>query len=91
MSIFEAVMLICFGAAWPVSIYKSWTSRTSAGKSVVFLYIVVIGYVSGIVHKVLYSSDGLIYLYLINALMVIADIMLFYRNRRIDRRIAGDR
>ncbi len=91
MSIFEAVMLICFGAAWPVSLCKSWTSRTSAGKSVIFLYIVALGYVSGIVHKVLYSFDGLICLYLINAVMVIADIILFYRNRRIDRRAGVDR
>lgn len=82
MSIFEAVMLVCFGAAWPVSIYKSWTSRTCAGKSVIFLYIVLFGYISGIIHKIIYNPDKLIYLYVINGTMVAVDIVLFYRNIR---------
>jgi hypothetical protein len=80
MSIFEAVMLICFGVAWPVSIYKSWTSRTCAGKSVIFLYIVIIGYAAGITHKILYSPDWVIILYILDGLMVIIDILLYYRN-----------
>jgi hypothetical protein len=80
MSIFEAVMLICFGVAWPVSIYKSWKSRTCAGKSVIFLYIVAIGYAAGITHKILYSPDWVIALYILNGLMVIIDILLYYRN-----------
>jgi len=83
MSLFEAVMLICFGAAWPVSIYKSWTSRSCGGKSVVFLYIVLLGYAAGITHKLLNSRDWVIALYALNALMVIIDIGLYYRNRKI--------
>jgi len=43
MSVFEAIMLICFGAAWPLSIYKSYVSRTTAGKSVIFLYVIFAG------------------------------------------------
>lgn len=31
MSIFEVIMLICFGAAWPFSIYKSYTSTSTSG------------------------------------------------------------
>lgn len=85
MSIFEAIMLICFGMAWPVSIYKSWTSRTSAGKSVIFLYIVLIGYAAGITHKVLYSRDWIIALYAINGLMVFVDVLLYYRNARLKK------
>jgi hypothetical protein len=85
MSIFEAVMLICFGVAWPVSIYKSWKSRTCAGKSVVFLYIVVVGYTAGITHKILYSPDWVIALYILNGLMVIIDILLYYRNLWLSR------
>jgi hypothetical protein len=45
MSIFEMIMLVCFGAAWPFSIIKSYKSRDNNGKSVVFLFIVVIGYI----------------------------------------------
>jgi hypothetical protein len=84
VSIFEAMMLLCFGAAWPSSIYKSYTSRTSRGKSIVFLIIVLIGYFAGILHKVFYNMDPVIYLYIINALMVLADIFLYFRNSRLD-------
>ncbi len=81
MSIFEIVMLLCFGAAWPFSIYKSWKSKSTKGKSGIFLVIVEVGYISGLIHKSLYNFDGVIYLYALNALMVLADIFLFYRNK----------
>lgn len=29
----EALMIICFGLSWPISIRKSWTSKTAKGKS----------------------------------------------------------
>jgi hypothetical protein len=82
MSIFEIIMLLCFGLAWPFSIYKSWKSRETSGKSVLFLFIVVVGYLAGILHKLLYSRDGVVFLYLLNSLMVSADIALYYRNRQ---------
>ena len=81
MSIFEIVMLLCFGAAWPFSIYKSWKSKSTSGKSIIFLIIVEVGYISGLIHKSLYNFDAVIYLYALNALMVLADIFLFYRNK----------
>lgn len=73
-------MLVCFGAAWPVSIYKSWRSRSVAGKSVVFLFIVEIGYISGIIYKLTANLDAVVFLYFLNALMVAVDILLYYRN-----------
>lgn len=75
-------MLICFGAAWPFSIWKSYKSRSNQGKSMVFLLIVEIGYISGITHKILYSFDFVIYLYILNALLVLTDMMLYWRNAR---------
>lgn len=83
MSIFEAIMLICFGVAWPFSIYKSYKSRACAGKSVVFLYIILLGYVSGVTHKLLYSRDWVIVLYTLNGLMVLVDILIFNSNARV--------
>ncbi|MDH4027239.1 MAG: hypothetical protein OEU95_00215 [Nitrospirota bacterium] len=83
MSIFEVVMLFCFGAAWPFSIYKSYKARTNNGKSIWFLYIVLLGYVSGIFHKAFYNPDPVIALYALNGSMVVIDIILYYRNRRL--------
>lgn len=85
MSIFEIIMLVCFGAAWPPSIYKSYTSRTAKGKSIHFLIIVLVGYLAGILHKVFYSPDSVILLYALNGCMVFADILLYYRNAALDR------
>ena len=83
MSVFEIIMLVCFGAAWPVSIWKSYTSRQTGGKSLGFLIIILVGYVAGIVHKLLHSNDAVIYLYILNALMVSVDIGLYFRNIRL--------
>lgn len=86
MSVFEIIMLLCFGMAWPFSIYKSYTSRQTQGKSVVFLMVIVIGYLSGIIHKLLYNKDWVVLLYMLNLLMVSTDIALFFRNRRQEKR-----
>jgi hypothetical protein len=81
MSVFEIAMLVCFGAAWPVSIYKSLKTRAVAGKSLFFLIIVLVGYVAGVLHKLIFHYDLVIFLYLLNAVMVSLDIVLYLRNR----------
>lgn len=86
MSIFEITMLLCFGSAWPFSIYRSWHSRRNEGKSIAFLSIVLVGYAAGILHKILYSFDAVFYLYVLNTLMVLADMLIFLRNKRLSLR-----
>ena len=86
MSIFEAGMLICFGASWPLDIYKSLKSRSTAGKSVMFMIVLNVGYIFGVINKIIYSRDVVLVLYIINFLMVSVDICLFFRNRRIESR-----
>jgi len=87
MSPFEIIMLLCFGIAWPFSIAKSWRSRKTSGKSLAFLYVVLTGYTSGVIHKILYNLDAAVWLYSLNALMVITDILLYHRNRRLERNV----
>jgi hypothetical protein len=88
MSVFEIVMLLCFGAAWPSSIHKSYVSRTSKGKSLFFLFIVLVGYGCGILHKVFYSFDWVILFYLLNGVMVVIDMVLYFRNASLDKQRA---
>jgi len=83
MSVFEAGMLICFGAAWQVSIYKSFKSKNNDGKSISFLYIILFVYFMGVLHKIIYSFDYVIILYFLNTVMVTTDILLFYRNKSL--------
>ena len=85
MSIFEAGMIICFGIAWPVSIYKLYVSKSTGGVSELFIWIVFIGYISGVLHKIIYNFDLVIIAYLLNLVMVIIAICLFYRNRKLER------
>jgi hypothetical protein len=83
---FEALMLICFGVSWPVSIAKSVRTKLVSGKSPAFMTIVCVGYLSGLVHKALFSRDWIIVLYAANLIMVIIDLMLYYRYLPGDRR-----
>ncbi len=85
MSVFEIIMLLCFGAAWPASVYKSYVSRKNSGKSIIFLIVILIGYIAGIVHKITNSMDMVICLYILNALMVSVDIALYVRNRKYEK------
>ena len=89
MSIFEAGMLICFGAAWPMNIIKSLKSRTAAGKSVLFQWFIIVGYICGITHKILHSNDIVMWLYILNLLMISFDTFLYYRNRKLDQKRAA--
>lgn len=79
MSPFEALMLICFGLSWPISILKSLRTKKVTGKSPGFMIIVIIGYASGMVHKIIYSMDWVIYLYCLNMIMVTMDLLLYFR------------
>lgn len=73
---FEAIMLLCFGASWPFSVYKTWKVKNAQGKSLRFMVLVLVGYASGIVHKIHYSYDAVIYLYILNMLVVSVDLAL---------------
>jgi hypothetical protein len=88
MSIFEMGMLLCFGAAWPLNIYKSLKSRTAAGRSILFQWAIIIGYICGIIHKILYSNNIVLYLYILNLLMVSFDTALYFRNKKLDQQRA---
>jgi hypothetical protein len=82
MSIFETIMLVCFGASWPLSIRKTLRTKSVEGKSRSFMLVVGMGYVSGIVHKVLYSFDWVTALYALNLVMVATDCALCWRFKK---------
>lgn len=85
MSIFEALMLICFGFSWPCSIYISFKSKSTKGKSVLFLIIVNLGYIFGIMHKIFYNLDLVLILYCLNFFMVSLDIAIYFRNYLLEK------
>lgn len=88
--IMEALMVFSFGLSWPASIVKSYTARTAKGKSAFFMVMIAFGYLCGIIWKVnVYRTTGVwhypAYFYILNFLMVSADLVLYVRNLRLDR------
>ena len=78
MSFFEAAMLLCFGVSWPISIAKALRTRVVVGKSPVFMGIICVGYLSGVIHKLLHSLDWVIALYALNFCLVAVDLALYF-------------
>lgn len=78
-------MLICFGCSWPINVYKSYKSRSTSGKSLTFLLIIVAGYVFGIAGKIMSGNINYVLIfYLLNLLVVSADILLYFRNKSLE-------
>lgn len=97
-NLLEALMILCFGLSWPISIRKSWISRTTKGKSLFFEFFIWIGYIFGIIRKILLwqeanlagtTHDWLFYLgwafYVINLIEISIDMGLYFRNVKLDK------
>lgn len=94
VNLLEALMILCFGLSWPLSIYRAWKSRTAKGKSLFFEVFIWLGYVFGITRKVILTCAGtdhgwLFYLgfifYVLNIIEISIDIGLYFRNTRLDK------
>lgn len=91
--ILEIIMIVSFGASWPLNVIKSYKSRTAKGKSLPFLVLIFFGYIAGIASKLMnesymasFSSKWyVLFFYVLNLLMVGADLVLYIRNRRLDK------
>lgn len=84
-SIFEILMLVCFACSWPVSIYKAVKTKVVAGKSPTFMIIIIVGYLFGIVHKVLNNFDYVTYLWIFNTIIVSVDLLCYFHYSKMKR------
>lgn len=82
---FEGVMLICFGAAWPVSIFRLIRTKKTHGKSLSFLCLILVGYISGVIFELTSRNSDVKYLYYLNTLMVVIEIFLLIRFRTMEK------
>ena len=91
--ILEITMIVSFGLSWPVNVIKSYKSRTTRGKSLLFLALIFFGYIAGIASKLVndtymaqFSSKWyVLFFYVLNFIMVSADVVLYFRNLSLDR------
>ena len=89
----EIVMIVSFGASWPMNVMKSYRARTAKGKSLGFLCLILFGYVAGISSKLMNEAYMaafaqkwyVLFLYVLNFIMVGADLVLYFRNTRLDK------
>ena len=96
--ILEIVMIVSFGASWPMNVIKSYKAKTTKGKSIAFLCLIFFGYIAGIASK--FSNAAymaafsekwyVLFFYVLNFVMVSADLALYYRNYLIDKKSIGD-
>ena len=86
VTVFESIMLICFGLSWPISVYKSVKSRSTRGNSVLFTFAIIVGYLAGITSKIIGKNyNYVLVLYLINLAFVSIDLALYYVNKKRER------
>ena len=83
----EVCMIVSFGCSWPVNVIKSYKVRTTKGKSLAFLLLIFVGYICGIIGKVMSPACKwyVLFFYILNCLMVSVDLLLYARNYRLDK------
>ena len=89
-SFLEALMLICFGLSWPINALNAWKARTAKATSPVFLALITFGYVAGIAAKFVgHNVNWVLGVYLFNMVALIANDLIYLRNRRLDTQREG--
>ena len=89
--VLEATMIILFGISWPFNLMKSIKSKTTKGKSLLFLILIDIGYIAGITSKFfsttfVWATDWWIFvIYVINFSFVTADLIVYFINKSRER------
>ena len=83
----EIAMILSFGASWPMNVIKSYKARTTQGKSLSFLILILFGYICGIAGKLMAESINwfVLFFYILNAVMVATDLALYARNYKLDQ------
>lgn len=88
----EILMIAAFGASWPMNVIKSIKTRSTKGKSLAFLILIFVGYICGIASKLVAPSFKwyVMFFYVLNIVMVGADIVLYAVNYRREQKLAAE-
>ena len=82
----EALMLLCFGLSWPVSLIKNIRSGTAKGMSLMFTVLIIIGYIAGISAKIYTGNINYVLLvYIWNIVLVVGNLIVYFVNPNKDR------
>ncbi len=88
-SIFESIMLICFGLSWPLNVIKAYKAKTAKGTSLPFILLIITGYIAGITAKIVTDQiNYVLIVYLINLAIVSLNVIVYFRNVSLDKKYA---
>lgn len=86
-SIFESIMLICFGLSWPLNVIKAYKAKTAKGTSLPFILLIITGYIAGITAKLVTGQiNYVLIVYLLNLVIVSMNVVVYFRNVTLDRK-----
>lgn len=86
-SIFETIMLICFGLSWPLNLIKAYRAKTARGTSLPFILLIITGYIAGISAKLITGQINYVLIaYLLNLAIVSLNIVVYFRNVALDKK-----
>ena len=86
-SVFETIMLVCFGLSWPINAIKAYRARTAKATSLPFILLIFVGYIAGISAKLVSGQINYVFIvYLINIVMVFLNLAMYFRNVALDKK-----
>ena len=91
--ILEIIMIVSFGASWPLNLAKAIKARSAKGTSLSFLLLIIFGYIAGILSKFMnpdYMANFskkwyVLVFYFINLTFVTLDLIVYFRNLKLDK------
>ena len=91
--ILEVTMLVLFGISWPFNLIKSIKTKSTKGKSLLFLILIDLGYVAGVTSKFfsetfVWATDWWVFMiYVINFMFVSADLIMYFINKQREKQL----
>ncbi len=88
-SIFETIMLVCFGFSWPMNLIKAYNAKTAKGTSLPFILLIITGYIAGISAKIVNGQINYVLVaYILNLAIVLMNLAVYFRNSSLDKKNA---
>ena len=85
-AIFETIMLVCFGLSWPINVAKAYKAGTTKGTSLPFILLIITGYLAEITAKIVNGQFNYVFIvYIINLVIVMLNVIVYFRNYRLDK------
>ena len=86
-AVFETIMLVCFGLSWPINVVKAYKAGTTKGTSLPFILLIITGYIAGITAKIVNGQFNYVFIvYIINLVIVMLNVVVYFRNYRLDKK-----